>query len=183
MRNGTLFLIVGPSGAGKDTLLDGARLALEGGGGFVFPRRVITRPADAGGEVHEPETAAGFARRREAGAFALSWHAHGLDYGVPAAIAEDLAGGRHVVVNVSRAVIGAAAGQFSPLRIILITASAEVLARRLAARGRETAADIAERLARAEAPLLDGVAAAVLVNDGTVEDGVRTLISLLTETS
>ena len=94
-------LVVGPSGAGKDTLLDAARGALAGDPRFRFVRRVITRPADPGGEDHEPVTEADFATRD----FALQWQAHGLRYGIPADIAVDLAAGLVVVANVSRAII------------------------------------------------------------------------------
>ena len=80
---GTMYLVVGPSGAGKDTLLDGARQALAGDARYVFARRAITRPADAGGEEHDSVTSDEFARRRERGDFMVSWSAHGLDYGLP----------------------------------------------------------------------------------------------------
>ena len=96
-----LVLVVGPSGAGKDTLLDAARRKLAGDTRFRFVRRVITRPANAGGEDHDPVTEAEFATRH----FALQWQAHGLRYGIPADIADDLASGRVVIANVSRAVI------------------------------------------------------------------------------
>ena len=176
-----LVLVVGPSGAGKDSLLDGARLALAGDGRFRFVRRVITRPADAGGEAHEAVTQAAFAARRAAGGFALDWRAHGLDYGVTADIADDLAAGRVVVANVSRGVIDAARAKFQT-RVILVTAPPELLARRLAARGRESTADIAARLAR-EAPPPAGDDVETVLNDTTLDVGVARFVAALREFS
>jgi ribose 1,5-bisphosphokinase len=168
-----LVLVVGPSGAGKDTLLNAARRALAGDVRFRFARRVITRQADPGGEDHEPVTPAQFAAR----AFALQWQAHGLQYGIAADITTDLAAGAVVVANVSRAVIAAAAERF-PVRVIEVTAPPDVLAARLAARGRETAADIAARLARA-APLPANVAIERVMNDATPEIGAERFLAAL----
>src|SRR5580692_8194818 len=95
-----LVLVVGPSGAGKDTLLDAARRAVADDPRFRFVRRVITRPAEAGGEAHEAVTDAEFATRD----FALAWQAHGLRYGIPADIAADLQSGRVLVANSSRGI-------------------------------------------------------------------------------
>jgi len=168
-----LVLVVGPSGAGKDTLLEGARTVLAGDARFRFVRRVITRPAEAGGETHEAVTEAVFAAR----AFALSWGAHGLRYGIPLDIAADLAAGRVVVANVSRNIIAEAAERF-PVRVIEVTAPRAVLASRLAARGRETAADIAGRLARSVA-LPAGVPVDVVMNDAGVTDGITRFVATL----
>src|SRR4051812_2658786 len=122
-----LVLVVGPSGAGKDTLLGRARQVLAHEPRIRFVRRVITRPAEAGHEDHEPVTEAEFARRR----YALHWQAHGLSYGIPADIAGDLARGRVVVANVSRGVVADAASRF-PVRVVCVTAPPELLAARLA---------------------------------------------------
>ncbi|MBV9052746.1 MAG: phosphonate metabolism protein/1,5-bisphosphokinase (PRPP-forming) PhnN, partial [Hyphomicrobiales bacterium] len=102
---GTLVLIGGPSGAGKDTLIRLAQERLRNDPRFVFARRVITRPRDGGAEDHEPASVAEFERRLEQGAFALSWDAHGFRYGVPITIERDLASERVVIANVSRAII------------------------------------------------------------------------------
>ena len=174
-----LILIVGPSGAGKDTLLNGARdaLAAEAHGRVRFVRRVITRPGDLGEEAHESVSEQEFITRRDVGDFALAWRAHGLHYGIPADIAIDLAKGRVVVANVSRAVVAEAAQRF-PVAVIEISAPADTLARRLAARGREDAADVARRLSRAiELPL--PVERERVINDGTPEQGVRKLLAAI----
>lgn len=172
-----LVLVVGPSGAGKDTLLAGARSALGEDGRFRFVRRAITRPAEAGGEPHESVTEAEFDERLAAGRFALHWRAHGLQYGIPTDIADDLAQGRVVVANLSRAVIAEAAQQFR-VRVVEVTAPPDLLARRLAARGREDADDLARRLARAIALPLP-VERETIMNDSTVEDGTARLVAAL----
>ncbi len=147
---GRLVLVVGPSGAGKDTLIRAARARLAGDPGFVFPRRVVTRPpSDAEDNEHaDPET---FGRIAAAGGFAMCWRAHGLDYGVPAAIDDALRDGLTVVCNVSRMIVAEQRSRYADTLVIEVTAPASVLARRLAKRGRAEDGDIAERLARTEA--------------------------------
>jgi phosphonate metabolism protein PhnN/1,5-bisphosphokinase (PRPP-forming) len=176
---GTLVLVVGPSGVGKDSLISGARLALAEDPDFAFPRRCITRAADAGGEDHVALTAEEFARRHAAGQFLLSWSAHGLDYGLPAAIDALLAEGRTIVVNGSRAVIDAARERCRPLAVIEITAPVEILAARLASRGRESAADIAARLSRSVADRPKGAETLTLSNDGALEPAIERFVNLL----
>lgn len=173
-----LVLIVGPSGAGKDTLLQAAAAALAEDPRFRFARRIVTRPADPEGEQHDTLAEDDFVAERDKGAFALWWRAHGLLYGIPIGIADDLAQGRVVVANVSRALVGEAAGRFPPARVIEVTAPVDVLARRLAARGREDAVDVARRMARGIALKLP-VEREIVVNDGTVAQGARRLVAAL----
>lgn len=167
-----LILVVGQSGAGKDTLLDGARRALPDA---RFVRRVITRPAEAGGEDHEAVTVMAFGRR----SFAMQWSAHGLRYGIPLDIEDNLAAGRPVIANVSRGAIAEAAAKF-PVHVIEIIAPPEVLAARLAARGRESAADVAARLSRAVS-LPEGVPVTRVMNDGTMDEGVARFVAAVTQ--
>ena len=172
-----LVAVVGPSGAGKDTLMDGARAALAADPRFCFVRRCITRPAEAGGEAHEALTPEAFAVRRAQGRFALWWEAHGLSYGIPREIEDDLAAGRVAVANLSRHVLAEAASRY-PLRVLLITAPVELRAARLAARGREAAADIAARLSR-EAGLPQGLDVETVSNDADVAEGVARVLAAL----
>ncbi len=169
-----LVLVVGPSGAGKDTLLDAARAILAQDARFRFARREVTRPATAGGEDHVAIDFATFAQRRAAGVYALSWEAHGLGYGIATA---EVAGAEVAVASVSRAVLAKAAARF-PVRVLQITAPPELLARRLAARGREDAAAVAARLKR-EVPLPDGLDVATVLNDASVAEGAAKVVAVL----
>jgi phosphonate metabolism protein PhnN/1,5-bisphosphokinase (PRPP-forming) len=176
---GTMVLVVGPSGAGKDTLLDGARAALAGDPRFTFVRRAITRPAAAGGEAHEALHERDFAARDIEGAFALSWRANGLRYGLPrASIAQVIGRGDCAVANASRGVVDEARLVFATLRVVLVTASPDKLARRLAGRGRETEEDIAARLIRAGA--FDPTGCDVVIrNDDAPSVAVSAFVSVL----
>jgi ribose 1,5-bisphosphokinase len=176
---GALVLVVGPSGAGKDTLMDAARAALAGDGRFAFTRRLITRSAMAGAEDHDSCTEAEFAEARARGEMALSWRAHGLCYGIPAAALAGIAQGQVVIVNISRGEIPAAERLAPRVVVVNITAPNDVLARRLAARGRESEADIAARLAR-EAPLATQSAGLVSIqNDRSVAEAAHEFVALL----
>jgi phosphonate metabolism protein PhnN/1,5-bisphosphokinase (PRPP-forming) len=176
---GTLTLVVGPSGAGKDTVLDGARRFLDGDDRFSFPRRAITRPADAGGEDHIPITEREFRDTLDRDGFALDWQAHGLRYGIPRDIERDLAMGRTVVVNASRMVIETARRRYPGTQAIFVSASPEVLARRLAARNRESVDQIRDRLSRTVPPPPAGDGVWQVDNDGSVGEAVVAFVSVL----
>ena len=118
-----------------------------------------------------------FAARLEAGAYALDWQAHGLSYGLPASLIEDLKAERTVIVNGSRAAVAEARRRFPQTRVILVDASTDVRAARLAGRGRETAAEVAARLAR-EVP--DALPGAIRVdNSGALADGIAAFLTAL----
>lgn len=174
-----LILVVGASGVGKDSLLAGARTALAGRGDIVFPRRFITRAPGLGGEDYIAVSGAEFAQMQRQDRFALHWSAHGLHYGIPRNIEDDLRQGRSVVANVSRAVLDEARRRYPGLRIINVTASPSVIAQRLRQRGRETEAEIVARLQRAIATDLSGDDVAVCSNDGPLPDGIARFLQLL----
>lgn len=173
-----LMAVVGPSGAGKDTLMALARAQLDGDPRFRFVQRAITRPASAGGETHRALDVPGFEAERDAGRFALWWNVHGLLYGIPRDIEGDIAARRVAVANLSRGVLAEAATRY-PLRVLVVTAPVPVLAARLAARGRETAEDIAARLQR-EMTLAPGLDVVTVMNDATPEDGAARVVAELT---
>lgn len=173
---GGFVLVVGPSGAGKDTLIRLARIRLAGDQRFVFPRRLVTRPPsehEDNLEIAEEAFAAGAA----AGAFALHWRAHGLGYAIPHEAAEAAAHGCCVVCNVSRRAVAEARRRLARVRVVAVTASPAVLAARLASRGRSEDGDLAARLAR-EAPI---EADLTIVNEGDREVAAGRLLAFLRE--
>lgn len=173
---GRLFAVVGPSGAGKDTLIDAARTARPD---LVIVRRVITRPRSAGGEDYEGVSLFEFTSRKVNGHFALDWKAHGLAYGIPAEAIARRDQGCDVLFNGSRAALDAAAARFPDLVVIRVSAPSEVLIQRLLARGRETRDDIAGRISRASYDVPAGLRVVDVVNDGPLDLAISRFLAAL----
>ena len=151
LRGGVFIAVVGPSGAGKDTIIDYAREKLHDDSGVEFVRRVITRPSDAGSEDHDTLADAAFDEAEKQGAFALSWPAHGLKYGLPANVDRTIADGRVAIANLSRGALPALRQRYANVAVVEITARHDILAERLSARGRESRGEVLARLARTAA--------------------------------
>ena len=172
---GRLVLVVGPSGAGKDTLLDLARAISAHDAGIVFPRRVVTREASSF-EDNDFLSLDAFRQAQARGDFALHWEAHGHCYGVPRAIEDNIRAGRTVVVNVSRTVVDAARGAYADAVVVLVTAPPAVLTERLALRARDSDGRIEARLGRA---VEDAAPDVTIVNVGDAKAHARRLVDVI----
>jgi ribose 1,5-bisphosphokinase len=172
---GRLVLVVGPSGAGKDTLIGLARAACADD--IVFPRRVVTREASSA-EDNEHISREAFRLAQARGDFAVHWEAHGHCYGLRNAIDDDIRAGRTVVANISRTMVEALRRAYADVTVVSITAPPAILAERLAVRARGSDGQLADRLGRA----VDSVAAAADVtidNVGSAEHHAGELLRII----
>jgi ribose 1,5-bisphosphokinase len=174
---GRLILVVGPSGAGKDTLIGLAQAACADNGHIVFARRVVTREASRF-EDNQQVSLEAFRQGVARDAFAMHWEAHGHCYALPRAIDDELRAGRTVVANVSRTVVDAMRRAYADVTVVSITAPPEILTQRLAARGRGSDGPIEHRLRRAvdEAEAAPDV---TIINVGNVEDRARDFVQVI----
>jgi ribose 1,5-bisphosphokinase len=182
---GRLIYLMGPSGSGKDSLIEAARRPLAKLGCDVV-RRVITRSAESLGEDAQGVSADEFERMEQQGAFALCWRANGLAYGIPVQIDEWLASGRNVLINGSRAYLDQARQRYPQLVAVLLTVDVEVLRQRLTRRGRESAAQIEARLKRsalfsADHGPVQGESVFLLDNSGELSSTLERFLKLLRE--
>jgi ribose 1,5-bisphosphokinase len=174
---GRLVLVVGPSGAGKDTLLGLAKAACVDDANIIFARRIITREASAS-EDNDQVSFDAFRQGLAQGAYAMHWEAHGHGYALPRAIDADIRAGRTVIGNVSRTVIAAMRRSYGHVVVVSITAPSEVLAQRIAARARGSDGNIAERLGRT----VDELAAipdATIMNVGSADYHARQFVRII----
>jgi ribose 1,5-bisphosphokinase len=180
---GRLIYLIGPSGSGKDSLLDAAREPLADQGCRIV-RRVITRSAEAVGEAAQAVSVEQFTEMQAQGAFALSWQANGLHYGIPAQIDEWLEAGLDVLVNGSRGHLAQARQRYPDLLALLLTVDQGILRQRLEDRGRESLPEIEARLARnadfaAALMASENTALWLLDNSGPIEQTLARLLQLL----
>ncbi|WP_202814108.1 phosphonate metabolism protein/1,5-bisphosphokinase (PRPP-forming) PhnN [Arthrobacter alpinus] len=175
--SGAFVAIVGPSGSGKDSIIDHARLAVAERGGIIFPQRQITRPSGAG-EDHQPVSEGEFEEAKDRGEFALTWRAHGLGYGIPAHVFGAVDAGHVVVANLSRGVLKYLPGLFANVHVVRVSVSDEVRLARIIARGREDQNAAASRMARPD-PAPDQPADLEIVNDGTLAEASGKLVEFL----
>jgi ribose 1,5-bisphosphokinase len=174
---GRLILVVGPSGAGKDTLIRGARAACAGDRTVVFPRRTVTRQSTPW-EDHDTMPAEDFRHAVAAGRFALWWDAHGHSYGIPASVDDDIRAARSVVCNVSRTIIGFARNRYAAVVVVQVIAPPPVLAARLAGRQRPSDGNLDARMARS--PAGEKVEPDVVIhNVGRPEVGIRRMLNVI----
>lgn len=144
-----LVYVMGPSGAGKDSVLGWLREHLPPGLQMHWARRCITRAPDAGGESHEAVTSADFEAMCARGEFAMHWQANGLGYGIRQRELAPLSQDGWVLVNGSREYFARARERFPALTGLYLGASERTLLARLRARGREDEAQVQARVARA----------------------------------
>lgn len=179
IRNGVFVAVVGASGAGKDTIIAYARDSFAGTDGVEFVRRVITRPSDASSEDHDTLSDADFNEAEKHGAFAVSWAAHGLRYGLPLSLDRSMADGRVAVANVSRGAIALVKVRYANVMVAEITAPADILAERLARRGRESRGEVLARLARSAELGVCVSDAFTIDNSGPPEQAGERFVALL----
>lgn len=179
-ERGRLVLVVGPSGAGKDSILQYAKDRFAGNDAFVFPRRLITRISDAT-EDHESIDATAFEDLLVEGRLVLHWQAHGLGYGIRKDIDNLLEMGRIVSVNVSRTILGETAQRYPTAVIVEISASAAIRAARIAARGRETATDATLRTQRTVPVPATTLPAHIIRNEGNIAGAGDAFCAVLQE--
>jgi len=175
---GALVLVVGPSGAGKDTLIDAARAACAGDGRISFVRRAVTRDASPS-EDHASLSDAEFDNALKDRAFSFWWQAHGHRYGVPVAIESDLAAGVSVVCNVSRTIVAGLRERYPGCRVVLVTAPEAMRRARVAARERNSDGDPVRRATRSAPGAEELKPALVIDNSGTIAEAAAALVRFL----
>jgi ribose 1,5-bisphosphokinase len=175
---GAFVGVVGPSGAGKDSVMAGARSLLRYQPSIIFPQRIVTRAPDAT-ERNIEMSPREFDLVNASGGFSLAWTAHNLSYAVPAEVDADVAHGRIVVVNISRAVVPALRRRYVRGLVAFIDAPAHIRRARICQRGREDSGAVDERLAREVASFLPADADVLIDNSGSVEHAARALADYL----
>lgn len=179
---GSLYAIVGPSGSGKDTVINWLRDYFCDRQDVLFVRRVITRIADTRHEDHDTMSLEEFESAERNGAFSVTWGAHNLRYGIPASVKSHLASGHIGIVNGSRRALDDMHSSFENLQVICLTVDPGILTARLRARDRKSDTDIKTRIAQAQLPLGSELNVTEIDNTGPVEIAGTAILELINST-
>ncbi|CCH47905.1 phosphonate metabolism protein/1,5-bisphosphokinase (PRPP-forming) PhnN [Pseudodesulfovibrio piezophilus] len=178
MKNGRLIYVVGPSGCGKDSVINYARARCPGKEA-IFAHRYITRPITLGSENHIYLHPDEFKARLDRNLFALQWDSHGFRYGIGAEIDLWMDAGFPVIMNGSRAYLSEASSRYPNIVPILVTVETEILRQRLLARGRESGEEIESRLQRANAFGVEHPSLQTIDNSGELVEAGESLLKLV----
>jgi len=174
-----MILIVGPSGAGKDSLIRELKKRIGNDQRYQFVQRVVTRPVDTSSEDHVSMTLEEFQYAKCAGKFAVTWQAHGLNYGIPASVWDHLSTGGIAIANGSRQALDLTTKAFPDSVVVSVIVKPEVLYQRLVARGRECEVDIRKRLDRPGATLDFTKNMVEIDNSGPLDLAVDSLVNVV----
>lgn len=181
-KSGTLFLLIGNSGSGKDSLIN---WVFENWPSNVqapiIPTRIITRPPSPETEEFDSISEDKFQDLSKAGAFTLQWKSYNIYYGVKAEIEDSIAQGRSVLVNVSRQIVEETRSRLPNVCAIFVKVPLHITEARIRDRGREEGADLEERLERARQNQDFPGADYVVDNSGDLENAGRQLLKILLE--
>ncbi len=174
MQHGKLIYLMGPSGAGKDTLLSLTKGICHEDAPHLRPlyvaTRHITRPPCDSIEKHISLSKQEFLYLLSTGYFLLHWQSHGHFYGIGKDINVALAQDCLVLMNGSRAYLPEAQRRFPDLIPILLHVEPEILQGRLWERGRENAEQIEERMQSALVLSEEVTPMYILDNSGSLEE-------------
>lgn len=178
--SGKLLYLVGASGSGKDSLLEGCRQRLQPNHRCFVAHRYITRAPNVGGENHIHLSPEEFDMRATMGMFAMQWYSHDYSYGIGSEIDNWLAKGINVVINGSREYLQIAMHAYPNLIPVLVEVDEEILHQRLTNRGRESEEEIVKRLNR-HRQFVDSLPDNILMidNNANLHEGVDELLKLI----
>lgn len=176
---GTLFLITGNSGSGKDSIILGVINKYPSNLKQIYaPKRYITRePSDF--EKNIAVTPKKFRKMEMHGRFALKWKIYGLNYGIPIEIENYLKKGHPVIVNVSRTVVKQAREKYKNIKVIFIEVPFEIILQRIKDRKRESDDLLKERIERARNNQKFPETDYVVDNSGDLDDAINELLDYI----
>ncbi len=176
---GTLYLIVGNSGSGKDSIISGIIEKYPSDlMQIITPKRYITRPPSEF-ERNISITPEEFKEMEKKGKFALKWYIYDLHYGIPIEIEKWLEKGHPVIINVSRTIVEEAREKYSNVKVIFIEVPFEITYQRIKDRKRETEDLLKKRIERARENQKFPEADFVIDNSGNLNDAITECLNYL----
>jgi ribose 1,5-bisphosphokinase len=171
-----LFLIIGNSGAGKDTLIK--EVAARALNEIKIARRVVTR-ATSDVEDYESVDTDEFFTLKESGEFILDWESYDTYYGIRKEVEHWLKAKYPVMINVSRQVVDIVREKYPDTKVIFVRVPLEVTAERIIERKRESYEKVLDRVVRAQDQQDYKNADLIIDNVGNIEETSQIILDYI----